>query len=148
MEYIRNRISKHTLLTHTIHFDIKLPIDSSTYAASILLRQYYRDMDITFTYGRDWRYLFIAKRTWLRHIKKDGCWTCHYCGKKLYKMPKRNKNRQSIKGCVTLDHKKAASKCDDITDSTNFLECCSKCNKDKKDMSYEKFIKRFKKQKI
>jgi hypothetical protein len=129
---------------HTIFFDVN---DPSTYAASVLLNDYYKVRDLDWSYKSDWRYLFIAKRIWLRHQKKDGKWVCHYCGKELFKLPKRNRNRQSIKGCVTIDHKVAASKVDDITDSSNFLECCHECNRDKGSMSYEKFINkpRFKK---
>jgi len=138
MELVREKLSKRNVLNHLIFIE---NLDPSTYASALLLKQYYQDHDISFIRGKDWRYLFIVKRTWLRHVKNNGHWTCHYCGTKLYKLPKRNKNRQSVKDCVTIDHKIAASKTEDPTDSSNFLECCFKCNRDKKDMSYEKFIK-------
>ena len=142
MEVVRHKLGRNTYLFHSIFFEVS---DPSTYAASILLNDYYKTRDADFNYKNDWRFLFIAKRTWLRHKKKDGKWVCHYCGRELFKLPKRNRKHQSVKDCITIDHKIAACDVDDITDSTNFLESCSRCNRDKGVMNYEKFIKKYEK---
>lgn len=54
-------------------------------------------------------------------------------------MPKRNKNRQSVKDCITVDHVVPVSQCDDKLDTSNFVECCFKCNIEKSDMPYHVF---------
>lgn len=139
MQSIKIKISKHAIVNHLI-FD--QPIDPSTYSSSVLLNKYYRNLDVDIQREKDWRYLFIAKRTFLRHQKKDGKWICHYCKKEILFMSKRNKRAQNLKNCVTVDHKIPACKCEDKTDSKNFLVCCHKCNVDKHSMDYEIFIKR------
>jgi hypothetical protein len=137
METIYRKIGKHVSLKHKIFFEV---IDPKSYAASVLLNEYYRDRDIDF-YSKDWRYMFILKRTWLRHQRKDGWWICHYCGTPLYKFPLRNRTKQSLLGCVTVDHKKSAKEYEDRQDTRNFLCACHKCNTDKADINYETFMK-------
>lgn len=55
-------------------------------------------------------------------------------------MPQRNKNRQNVKNCITVDHKIPASECDDILDTSNYVESCYQCNHEKNDMTYEDYI--------
>lgn len=136
METIINKISSRTAEKHLIYCD---PFDASTYSAAILLREKYRNLDVTVREEKDWRYLFIVKRHFLRKAKKDGKWTCHYCKKDIFKKPLRSKKRQSLKDCVTIDHKIPASECEDKLDTKNFLPCCYKCNQRKGFMSYEEF---------
>lgn len=139
MELVINKISGKTVERHLIFCD---PFDPSSYASAILLRERYRDLDITVKESKDWRYLFIVKRHFLRKKRKNGKWVCHYCHKDIFKTANRNRRRQSIKDCVTIDHKIPASKYEDKSDNKNFLTCCYKCNQDKGDMSYDEFNKK------
>ena len=141
MEILRIRQSKNTLVTHVI-FDE--PWDASTYSAKVLLNRDLHWRDCDFDRENDWRYLFIAKRTFLRHKRKNGQWFCHYCGKIITQMATRNQKWQK-KSIVTVDHKDPACGVADKTDSTNFVPCCKKCNQRKGSLPYEEFIKKFKK---
>jgi hypothetical protein len=138
MKLIRIKISKNTVVNHLI-FDAT--IDCSSYAASILLHNYYKDLDEDYQREKDWRYLFIAKRTFLRHQKKEGKWYCHYCGIEMFNLPKRGVRVQNLKKCVTIDHKIPVCRCSDKTDSKNFLVSCHKCNIDKGSTEYKIFTK-------
>lgn len=140
MEIIIDNISKNRKLNQVI---LTLPSSANTYSASLLLREHYRDLDVSYGYESDWRYYYIVRRHFLRKIKRNGHWVCHYCGKPVYKMPVRNKNRQNVKDCITVDHKIPASECTDILETSNFVESCYKCNKEKGNMPYEIFKERF-----
>ncbi len=133
---IIDKLSPNKKLAHLI---IDMPLTAKSYSASLLLREYYQDLDVSFNQENDWRYYYIVRRHFLRKVKQNGHWTCHYCGKPVYNMPERNKNRQSIKNCITVDHKIPAYKCGDILDTSNFVECCYKCNQDKGEIPYEYF---------
>ena len=136
MEILIDNISKNRKLNHVI---LTMPSTPKSYSASLLLREYYRDLDVSFSQENDWRYLFIVRRYFLRKVKKNGHWTCHYCGKPVYKMSQRNKKRQSVKDCITIDHMNPASQIEDTLDTKNFVECCFKCNIEKSDMPYHEF---------
>jgi hypothetical protein len=139
MEIITEKIAKNHTHNHLIFFEIN---DPSTLASYVLLKDYYRDLDITVNDEKDWRYLFIAKRTFLRHQRKNGKWICHYCGNEIFEMSDRNKRYQkNIKKCVTVDHKEPKCECNDKTDSNNFLVCCYRCNGLKGSKDYETFVK-------
>jgi len=138
MEIVRHRISNSLLHKHLI---IDIPESPKSYSSLILLNRHYRRIDLGFDKKdwRAWRYLFIVKRTFLRHIKKDGKWDCHYCRKVLYKLPVRGTNKQEWNEIVTVDHVTPACQVEDKTDSSNFVACCAQCNKEKGSMSYEEF---------
>jgi len=138
MEIIREKISKNFQVFHII---TDMPENARSYSAFLLLREYYRDLDISYNEQNDWRYLFIVKRHWLRKQKKlhDGHWVCHYCHKPVYNQSPRN-SRKNRKDCITVDHMHPASKCNDVLDTKNFAECCYKCNSEKGDMSYDEFV--------
>ncbi|RPI80903.1 MAG: hypothetical protein EHM34_09390 [Nitrosopumilales archaeon] len=138
METVRERISKNIAIVHSI-FDC--PENPKSYSSRILLREYYSKLDVDYDFEHDWRYLFIAKRTYLRHQRKNGIWTCHYCGRELYKMPERNKVHQNVKACVTVDHVIPACRCADKTDSQNFVPSCMKCNTKKSSRDYQDFVR-------
>lgn len=139
MEIVTDKLSKNKTHNHLIFF---MPEDPSTLASLILLNDYYKEIDIDVNIDKDWRYLFIAKRTFLRHQKKDNKWICHYCHKDILHMHERGKRmrRNQHKQYVTVDHKIPACKCLDKTDSSNFVVACHKCNSDKGTTPYEKFI--------
>ena len=141
MEIVTERIAKNHVHNHLIFFEIS---DPSTLASYVLLKDYYRDLDITVQEEKDWRYLFIVKRTFLRHQKVDGKWTCHYCAKELHYMHERGHKtrRNQHRKYVTVDHKEPACKCTDKTDSKNFLVACHRCNELKGPMNYSTFIKK------
>jgi len=136
MKIVFNNISKNRRLNHVI---LTIPSSPKSYSASLLLRNYYQDLDVSYSQENDWRYLFIVKRHFLRKVRRNGHWTCHYCHKPVYNLPKRNKNRQNIKDCITIDHMIPASKVDNILDNSNFVECCFKCNSEKGDTPYHIF---------
>ena len=139
MKIVKRKINKKLLHRHVMFGDIA--DNSKTYASAIMLHRYYRSIEIKEDHtGNDWRYLFITKRTFLRHHRNEnGNWTCHYCRKELTEMPKRGQHWQNWKKVITIDHKKPACECENKLDSKNFLPACSQCNKDKGSMSYEKF---------
>jgi hypothetical protein len=138
---VEEKISKCQKIRHII-FEGS-PSNPRTYSSLLLLNNYYKNIDIDYN-DVDWRYYFIARRTFLRRKRKEhgGHWVCHYCGKKIYKIQVRNKLYQDNRNeLITVDHKVPKDKCDDITDSKNFIECCNKCNIEKDNTSYDEFIK-------
>jgi len=145
VEIINDNISRNRKLNQVI---LTYPTTPKSYSASLLLREYYRGLD--FDYGRenDWRYYFIVRRHYLRKVKRNGHWVCHYCGEPVYKMPKRNKTKQYIKNCITVDHVIPASQCDDILDTRNYVECCYRCNNDKGNLPYNVFKARLEKSRL
>ena len=106
----------------------------------MLLVSYYQDRDIDYN-ENDWRYYFIVRRHFLRKRKKinGGVWYCHYCGKTIRKIQKRNSKWQRP-GCVTVDHKipQTDPRCDRL-DTSNMFESCNKCNCEKGNRPYEEF---------
>jgi hypothetical protein len=142
---IEEKISKTQKIRHIIQNDE--PIYPRSYSSLLLLNDYYKNLDVEFGIY-DWRYYFIARRTFLRRKKKEngGFWICHYCGEKIYKIQERNKIAQKNNHeLITVDHKNPKEECEDITDSKNFIECCYKCNKNKGNKSYEEFTQNNKK---
>ena len=136
-EIIIDKISNKRYLNHIIICD---PSSASSYASSLLLREQYRNLDIsTSEDNEDWRYYFIVRRHFLRKQKKDSKWICHYCDKDVYKMPERNKKRQDTKNCITVDHIVPVSECENKLNTLNFVECCYKCNQEKGTKTYEEF---------
>lgn len=140
MIVVKEKVSSRRDMNHLIYSDN--PIDTSR-AAFILLKELYISLDEDYRYQTEWHYLFITKRHWLRKKRKEngGYWVCHYCGDKVYKMVKRNHQYQNTSNCITIDHKVPKSQYKDATDTKNFLECCDKCNQEKSDISYDKFVK-------
>ena len=138
MEIIKWRINKRLLNKHLIY---TIPENSKSYSSLLLLNRHYRSMEIPVRQRFSWHYLFIVKRTFLRHHKNEnGNWTCHYCRKELTQLPKRGTDRQqNWEKIITIDHKVPACDCENKTDSKNFLPACHQCNKDKGSMPYEKF---------
>lgn len=139
---VKEKISNKQSLNHIIFNDE--PKHPKTLSSYVLLINYYRDRDITYQEGNDWRYYFIIRRHFLRKKKKEngGFWVCHYCKKKIKRMQKRNTNWQQP-WCVTVDHvvPKSDPNCDPL-DTSNMVESCSKCNNKKGTTSYEEFIKK------
>jgi len=138
---IEEKISKNQKMNHIIFEEV--PVNPRAYSSLLLLNDYYKNLDIDVD-GFDWRYYFIARRTYLRRKRKEhgGYWVCHYCGKKIYKIQVRNKQYQNNRNdLITVDHKIPKEECEDITDSNNFVECCYKCNIKKDNMPYDEFIK-------
>lgn len=139
MKIVKQRISKKLLHRHIFFGDIVE--NPKTYASSIILNRYYDSIQEPERGKHDWRYLFITKRTFLRHHRNEnGNWTCHYCRTEKTQMPVRGQQWQKYKKIITIDHKNPACKCVDKTDSSNFLPCCYQCNRDKGDKPYEEFV--------
>jgi ribosomal protein L37AE/L43A len=136
-KYLKERIGPNTSHWQIITFT---PQDPSTYASYLLLKQQYRKLDPEVKRAQDsWHYLFIAKRTFLRHRRKDGIWRCHYCTAKLDRMAKRGSSGCNPK-IVTIDHVVPSLLCDDPTNSSNWVCCCRRCNQTKGARSYEEFV--------
>jgi len=141
---VKEKISNKHSIKHVIFND--KPDNPKTLSSYLLLVSYYQDRDITYQEEKDWRYYFIVRRHFLRKKKKEngGFWVCHYCGKKIKKMQKRNTKWQQP-WCVTVDHKipKSDPNCDPL-DTSNMIESCYKCNCKKGITPYEEFIKNIK----
>lgn len=137
---IKEKISNKHNMNHIIFNDS--PNNPKTLSSYILLVNYYQDRDIGYQEENDWRYYFIVRRHFLRKKRKEngGYWVCHYCGKKIKKMQKRN-TRWQQPWCITVDHKvpKSDPNCDTL-DTSNMVESCSKCNNKKGITPYEEFI--------
>ena len=136
---VREKISTNRRINHIIFND--KPDNPKTLSSYRLLVSYYQDHDISYQEENDWRYYFIVRRHFLRKKKKEngGFWVCHYCGKKIKKMQKRNTKWQQP-WCITVDHvvPVADPDCDKL-DTSNMVESCSKCNNDKGTQSYGEF---------
>ena len=143
MLIVKRKINKKLLHRHLFYGDVAN--NPKTHASAIMLHRYYRSIEAPEVGKDDWRYLFIAKRTFLRHHRNEqGNWTCHYCRKEFTQLPVRGQSWQNYRKIITIDHKEPACRCEDKTDSRNFLPACSQCNRDKGDKSYEDFTtKRF-----
>ena len=139
MTIIKEKYSSKRNYNHLIINDIPF---IKSYASLLLLNNYLKSLDEDYKYQENWHYLFIVKRHWLRKKRKEhnGHWVCHYCNEKIYKMAKKNIQNHNISDCITVDHKIPKCKCNDITDTSNFLECCSKCNNEKGDKDYNTFL--------
>ncbi len=122
----RKRIN-HIILTPTPHI--------KSYAALISLNDYYSSLDREILEEMDWRYLFIFKRTWLRHRKDDnGNHTCEYCGRTDLKIgPRKSHPGKNQKSYITLDHIMPLSKGGGKFDTNNFAKACFNCNTKKGD---------------
>ena len=138
MLIVKRKIHKKLLHRHIFFGDIAN--NPKTYAASVMLHRHYSSIAEPDRAKEDWRYLFIAKRTFLRHHRNEnGNWTCHYCRAEKFQMPVRGRNWQKYNKIITIDHKDPACRCADVTDSSNFLPACAQCNRDKGDKSYEDY---------
>ena len=139
---IKEKISSRRNMNNIIFNDS--PDNPKTLSSYVLLVNYYQERDITFQEENDWRYYFIIRRHFLRKKKKEngGHWKCHYCGKVITKMQKRNTKWQQP-WCVTVDHviPKSDPNCD-ILDTSNMVESCSKCNNKKGTIPYDEFVKK------
>jgi len=115
-------------------------VNPKSYAHAVLLRDYYQDHDIDFVEDKDWRYYFIVRRHFLRKKKKEhgGVWICHYCGKEITTLQKRNQ-KSNCKHAVTVDHKVALANGGSKLNTDNMVECCSKCNNDKGRKNYHAY---------
>lgn len=138
METIIFKNGKNTREKHLIFAGWDNP---KTLASYLLLKNYYRSLEDPLDWETDWRYYFIVRRHWLRKQKKYGVWVCHYCGKEIHKMPERNKRKQNLHYCVTVDHKVPRSEGINILDTRNFLVSCYDCNSKKKSTPYKTFMK-------
>ena len=136
---VKEKKSTNRRINHIIFNDT--PDNPKTLSSYRLLISYYQDMDISFQEENDWRYYFIVRRHFLRKMKNEngGFWVCHYCGKKITKIQKRNA-KWNQRGCITIDHVVPVSDpgCDKL-DTKNMVESCSKCNSDKGTTTYEQF---------
>jgi hypothetical protein len=136
---IVEKLGKNTRMFHTI--ENETPTNPKTLSSYLLLKNYYQEMDISFSYANDWRYYYIVRRYFLRKKKKEngGFWTCHYCGEHITKIQDRNTVKIQ-KGCITVDHVIPVSSGYDDLDISNMVECCYKCNIEKAATSYDDFI--------
>jgi len=136
---VKEKISTNRRINHIIFNDE--PDNPKTLSSYLLLVSYYQDRDITFQEDNDWRYYFIVRRHFLRKKKKEngGFWVCHYCGKKMKNIQKRN-TKWHPPWCVTVDHVVPVSdpRCDKL-DTSNMVESCNKCNNDKGTTQYDQF---------
>ena len=139
---VKEKISTKHSMNHIIFND--KPDNPKTLSSYRLLVSYYQDMDVSFQEENDWRYYFIVRRHFLRKRRKEngGFWVCHYCGKKITKMQKRNAKWQQP-NCITVDHVVPASdpECDKL-DTSNMVESCNKCNNDKGTQPYGEFCRK------
>ena len=138
---VKEKISTNRRINHIIFNDE--PDNPKTLSSYLLLVSYYQDRDITFQEDNDWRYYFIVRRHFLRKRRKKngGVWFCHYCGKTIKKMQKRNTKWQQP-WCITVDHvvPKSDPDCDPL-DTSNMVESCNKCNNKKGTTPYNIFVK-------
>ena len=141
MLVVKEKISSNSRLFHLIFFE---PTHPSSYASYLLMKDEYSNLDVSVSEKNDWRYYFIVRRHFLRKKKKEngGHWICHYCNKPIYAIQERNKKFQiNFKKYITIDHVIPKESCDDITDTSNMVECCYNCNQEKDATPYEIFIK-------
>jgi len=137
---VKEKISSRRSMNHIIFNDE--PDNPKTLSSYMLLVNYYQDRDITFQEENDWRYYFIVRRHFLRKKRKEngGHWKCHYCGKVITKMQKRNTKWQQP-WCITVDHIVPQSDPDcDPLDTSNMVESCHKCNNEKGTTPYDIFV--------
>ena len=113
-------------MKHIVHFQI---VPANCYAASVLLRKIYRQME-----RRDWN---KSRKEFLElEFKKNGTLTCHYCFKKNLKH-----RGGKIHEKATVDHVIAISEGGDELMHSNFVVSCESCNRKKSNMNKEEFLK-------
>lgn len=134
----RKSKSGSTTFTNTIHFEIN---DAKTYAASILLNNYYfeRDETILKSFATRMRVISFSRSFLTQRKANTGCLICAYCKKphliiefEGMKVPNNMK--------ATIDHIDPISKGGAVFAAKNINVACGKCNGAKSDMSVEEFM--------
>jgi 5-methylcytosine-specific restriction endonuclease McrA len=103
-------------------------VPADCYAASVLLREVYQQME-TRTWSR-------ARNAFLdSELKQKGYLECYYCHRKpLHRCGGKSRER------ATIDHILPVSKGGNIIDRANFVVCCDSCNRKKSNHLVEKFV--------
>ena len=126
-----------TTLKHSIYFD---PNDAKSYAASILLHEALKVLDVDYLDNIEYRNKKIQfSRDYLTEIQNRlGSISCTYCGKKNLVIELDGmKVKNNIK--ATIDHIHPISKGGPVFDLSNICTCCGTCNNKKRDMLPEEF---------
>lgn len=126
-----------TTIKHSVYFD---PNSANTYAASILLNEQLRVLDVDYIDHFEYRMKVIQfSRDYLTEIQNRlGSVTCTYCGKEnLIIELEGMKVKHNVK--ATIDHIHPISKGGPVFDPGNVCACCGPCNTKKKDMLPEEF---------
>ena len=106
--------------------------NSKSYAAYIMLKNYYYSMDTNKSDLNNWQKWIIFRRKYLRKVRLEkGDLVCEYCGKKHLKVISNNH-----KNVATIDHVKPLSDGVDRYDTRNFAISCTKCNQEKGSQDY------------
>lgn len=119
-------------------------------ASLLLLNDYYSKLDVDYvekTQELD-KYLGLRHEFLFKHFMEHGNLICHYCGKSHLEIGFREIENAHLnsknKNLATIDHKIPRSKCGNILDTDNWLVSCVSCNKKKRDLEYDEFIKKIK----
>jgi 5-methylcytosine-specific restriction endonuclease McrA len=131
--------STKLFVQNNIYFDISR---ANTYAASILLRQYYRENDADYldTVARRMKIIAFSRKYLTTVQEKEGSVSCSYCNKpnliiELEGMRVNNTQK------ATIDHIVPISKGGAVFDINNITPCCGTCNSKKSNKSLEEFLK-------
>lgn len=131
--------SGQTVFVQTVYFEVTSP---KTYAAAVLLNNYYLSLDETNLKSFAGRMKMISfSRRFLTNVKREtSCLVCAYCKRpeliierKGMKVPNRKK--------ATIDHVVPISDRVNPFDETNLVVACGKCNSKKSNMPVEEFLK-------
>lgn len=132
------RAGRSTKFVDQVYFEIT---NAKTYAASVLLKNYYAERDVTYRNSFAYRMRQIGfSRNYLTSVLKEtGELCCVYC-KKSNLVIELDGMRVSEKNKATIDHIVPTSKGGDPFDYNNLCVACGTCNGEKSDMSVEEYL--------
>lgn len=143
---MRYKVSKRTKtggqrFNDLIFFEVDNP---KTYAASVLLKDYYeqRDVDYINTFAYRMRRIAFSRNFLKRELKKKKVLCCAYCHQPNLKIEFDGmKIPNNIK--ATIDHIEPISTGGGVFDVKNIAVACGKCNTLKSNMPVTDFLMKF-----
>lgn len=121
-----------------IYFDV---INPKSYAAFILLKDYYRKLDEDYLkpYQERMKRIQFSRDFLTKKQEELGTLSCAYCPKTDLVIEYEGMRVQN-KMKATIDHVVPISKGGPIYDENNIVVCCGTCNNKKDDKSVEQFL--------
>ena len=111
---------KHVVYTEDVHIQ--------SYANLILLQRLYTQIESN-------RWSKVCKQFLEKELDKHKKLTCYYCNNSNLKLKSNKRHEQA-----TVDHIIPKSEGGEEFNSSNFVVCCSNCNKKKSSKTFDEFI--------
>jgi len=139
-----NGKSCHVILTE--------PTNAKTFASIVLLNDYYRGLEVDYFSKKyninifdkpeyknlsNYTLLKVIRQISQRKFLEKSNLICHYCDK-----PVKLSNGKTSRSTATVDHFVSQKEHCDPFDETNYRVCCSKCNNEKGELTYQEWMQK------